>query len=96
MITIESCISLQGRPFSIIRREHQVVVCAEIALRVIEGGQQAVGIGGGCKNEITLFSLRLYLLAYCLTCAPPPISPPHCFTPSVYDEIAVWTLAHCC
>ena len=62
MITIASCISLQGRPFSIIRREHQVVVCAEIALRVIEGGQQAVGIGG-CKNEITLFSLGLYLLA---------------------------------
>ena len=63
MITIASCISLQGRPFSIIRREHQVVVWAEIALRVIEGGQQAVGIGGGCKNEITLFSPRLYLLA---------------------------------
>ena len=53
---------MQGRPFSIIRREHQVVVWAEIALRVIEGGQQAVGIGG-CKNEITLFSLRLYLPA---------------------------------
>ena len=62
MITIGSYISLQGRPFSIIRREHQVVVWAEIALRVVEGGQQAIGIGG-CKNEITLFSLRLYLLA---------------------------------
>ena len=60
---------------------------------MIEGGQQAVGIGG-CKNEITLFSLRLYLPAWLPIVpdfCPPlrPISPPHRFTLSVYDEIAV-------